>query len=123
MNQFNIDTALISALEIYSHVAHKTGRSTSLVNSLNDGDVILTLTHRERDHYMRLIEEKGLTASVIVLNTGEDEIYKLRTIRTNGIIHPSHLWLQKYYKERIHSLSVVLPELFNRLKGIAHGFR
>lgn len=57
MDQFGIGAAVLGAAEVYFMSARRSGRSTFLVNSLNEGDLVVCASRGEAEHLRRLCRD------------------------------------------------------------------
>lgn len=66
MDHFGIGAAIKGAAEIYFRSARRTGRTTRFIDTLKNGDRVLTASKDERRHLQDLLRERGLQVEVIL---------------------------------------------------------
>ena len=73
MDHFGIGAAIHGAAMIYTSSSRRTGRTTSLVESVKDGDRIIFNNHKEAERVRRLCLERGVEVECIVLDPKHPE--------------------------------------------------
>jgi hypothetical protein len=72
MDHFGIGAAMVGMTRLYSQTARQTGRTTSLIESLKDGDRVCCATTEEARHLKRMCRDRGLQVTVITLPGPDD---------------------------------------------------
>lgn len=117
MDHFGIGAAMKGMVLAYCSAARSTGRTTSLVESVKDGDRIVFAVHSEAKRVERLLRDRGVDVQCIVVSVGDvgdlcrQPISKGRTIF-------DHTWLEQYYQKSIN----LAIEHIDRLERESSGY-
>lgn len=107
MDHFGIGAAMQAAAEIYTHSARRTGRTTSLVESVKDGDRIVFSCARESARVQRLCAERGVKVDCIVIDPETPrKIFEFGTPQGRTIF--DHSWVESRY---IMAISKTMQEI------------
>lgn len=102
MDHFGIGGGVEGAALIYFTSARRTGRTTSLIESLKDGDRIVFANQREADRVKRLCLERGLNVSFIVVDPRKvRDIFQYPTSEGRTIF--DHSWVEDFYLHAIEA--------------------
>lgn len=105
MDHFGIGQAMRGMALTYTQSARRTGRTTSLLDSLKDGDRVCFFDAREADRFQRLCRERSLKVECIVVPTADPgRIFERGTSEGRTIF--DHTWVEQFYiqaLERCHS--------------------
>ena len=116
MDHFGISTALQAVAKIYFQSGRRTGRTTSLLQCLKDGDRVIVSDTRERMRWLQLVKERELKVEVRCIPV--PEAHRLAELSTSkGRTLFEHTWLEKFYLQNIESASEYLDGLQQRLSG------
>lgn len=117
MDHFGIGAAVRGAFEMYFRSARQTGRTTSLVESLKDGDRVIFVDSRQADIVRRMCAERHLKVECIVLEPKRRRELCDRA-PSEGRTLFDHVWVEQYYRE---SLDDMVEEV-DRLQRETSGF-
>ena len=96
MDIFGIGAAIMGAAEIYFRAARRTGRTTQLLNSLNDGDRVYFLERNHLRSFKRLAKERNLDIECCVIPVNDiHDIYKMGTCQGRSVF--DHSWVEAYH--------------------------
>ena len=97
MDHFGIGTALQAMLQTYENTARRTGRTTSLIESLRDGDRVVVESDQVRRHIVSLLRERDLKVNVIVVDPVRfSELFNHAPSQGRTLFE--HTWLVARYK-------------------------
>lgn len=97
MDHFGIGTALQAMLQTYESTARRTGRTTSLIESLRDGDRVVVESAAAKRHIVGLLRERGLQVDVIVVDPVKfSELFNHAPSQGRTLFE--HTWLVARYK-------------------------
>jgi len=100
MDHFGIGAAFKAMSTIYLQSARASGRTVSMLESLNTGDRIIFASQREADRVKRLLREHEKDIECIVVNP--QNYGRLLERRTNqGRTIFDHSWVEEYYQMAI----------------------
>ena len=116
MDHFGIGAALLGAAQIYFRSARGTGRTTSLIESVKDGDRIVVSTSREVRRIEGLLAERGLKVAVLVVNPDNPgRLFEVGTSEGRTIF--DHSWVEQYYQQALERASSGLDHLQRESSG------
>lgn len=116
MDHFGIGNAVVALLQVHQNAARQTGRTTSLIESLHDGDRVVVLTGQERRRIEQLLAERKLDVKVIVVDPREPrDIFKHSTSRGRTLFE--HTWVEAFYLQRISDAQHDLDRLQRESSG------
>ncbi len=119
---FGIGPAVLALLDNYFHAARGTGRTTRLVESLKDGDCVITCTIKEARVLERLIRQRSLTVNVKVVDPKNPEsLFEMGT--QQGRLIFDHTWVEQRYRIAIFDTANWMDGLQQRLGGYDHRHR
>lgn len=124
MDIFGIGAGVIGAVSVYFISGRRSGRTTSLVESVKDGDRIIFAEPREADRVRRLIKERGIDVECIVVSP-EDPIgiTQLSTSPDDGRTILDHAWVERYYEAGIKRLARNIDNIQEDLSGYGANHR
>lgn len=116
-DHFGIGTAILGASRIYMLSARGTGRTTSLVESVKDGDRIIFATRKESERVSRLLKERGLNVDCVAY--GPDRAYGLfRDLNTSeGRTIFDHTWVEQFFERAIQDAQRQIESFQKELSG------
>lgn len=112
MDNYGIGAAIRAASLTYFSTARRMGRTTQMIDSLRDGDVIVFAERREADRVKRLCMDRGL---VDVKTVVVDPKHPLDP--ETGMHHPTHeggrrvldhLWVEQFYLNALSNAEAFL---------------
>jgi hypothetical protein len=121
MDQFGIGTAIEGCAVNYFAVSRQTGRTTQMIESLQDGDRVVCLSDEKAAWLRRRLKEFEKDINVICVPTKEPRlIFEHKTSKGRTVF--DHEWIEKYYAEVIQGAQKNI-DLFQRESsgfGAAH---
>lgn len=125
MDHFGIGAALEGAAQIYFRSARRSGRTTSLVESLKTGDRVVFLDAREADRVKMLCKERGVEIEVTVLDPKRpgDIFHKNGSLPAEGRMLFDHGWLEAFYLFRLQEAARHVDELQKAISGYGAAHR
>ena len=115
-DHFGISRALISATRIYFNCSRNSGRTTSLVESLKEGDRVVFTNVREAERVLRLAKQRGVSITYLVNNPKEPGDF-LRNSEMPGRTIFDHSWVENFYLNRLKEAESDVGSLAGRLSG------
>lgn len=116
MDHFGIGQAMQGMARIYIQSSRRSGRTTSLVESLKDGDRVCCATQREAKLLHQLLVERGLNVECIAV----DPMSPGR-LRERGISHGrtvfDHTWVEQYYIAALQRCQEEIDHLQQHMSG------
>lgn len=102
MDFFGIGQALTGCLEIYFRSARMTGRTTNLIESVKDGDMVVFSTHKDRVIFVRELNARGLSCATMVCDPVDiNGIFKVATSKGRTIF--DHRFVEEFYTNSLNS--------------------
>jgi hypothetical protein len=102
MDHFGIGAALQSIAQVYFRSARQSGRTTSLVESVKDGDRIVFADSVEAERVRRLCLERGVTVKCIVAEPkNPGRVFERGTSEGRTLF--DHSWVERYYLSAIEN--------------------
>ncbi len=102
--------------------ARSTGRTTSLVESVKDGDRICFACNKEARRVERLLREQGVQVACIVVDPkSPQDIFGSGTSQGRTIF--DHGWVEQYYLAAIEKASFNIDELQKNASGYGEAHR
>lgn len=116
MDHFGIGTAIKAQTQMYFQSARRSGRTTSLLESLKDGDRIVCGDSREAERLRGLCRERGLAVTVIAVPV--DRLVELfNTPPSEGRTLFEHTWVEALYTQEIGRLTAWVDSLQVQASG------
>lgn len=100
MDHFGIGVAIQAAARIYFQSARRSGRTTSLVESLKDGDRVCCASQEAVRQLQRLCAERRLQVEFIVIKPAEEPRIFERPPSTGRTLF-DHTWVEQYYLDSL----------------------
>lgn len=102
--------------------ARRTGRTTSLVESVKDGDRICFASSDEARRVERLLKERGVQVACIVVDPKSlHDIFEQGTSQGRTIF--DHDWVEQYYLAAIEKASFNIDQLQKNASGYGEAHR
>ena len=121
MDHYGIGTAMLGMVNTYSSAARQTGRTTSLLESLKDGDRIVCATGRESEFMQRRCVKLGLKVTCITVDPKSPEgIFERPPSEGRTLL--DHMWVELYFRHAIER-AINAIDHFERQSsgyGVAH---
>lgn len=96
MDHFGIGPALKAVAEVYFQACRRTGRTTSLVESLKAGDRVVFINSAHAEHVRKLLHEFETKAECVVIDPRQPEqVFDQGTPEGRTIF--DHAWVEQYY--------------------------
>lgn len=122
MDHFGIGTAVEALMRAYQQASRGSGRTTSLVESVKDGDRIVFLSQKEADRVKRLCLERSIQVECIVISPRElDRLYHRGPSKGRTIF--DHTWVEMYYQHKIEVAQREIDELQRQASGFGEADR
>lgn len=122
MDHFGIGAAILGAARIYIQSARRTGRTTSLVESVKDGDRICFADKREAERVRRLCLERSINVECITVDPKQaDRIFDRGTPQGRTLF--DHSWVEQYYLAAIERASADIDHLQQQASGFGEPHR
>jgi len=98
MDHFGIGHAMQAMVRVYIQGARQTGRTTSLLESLKDGDRVVCATPKHAGDLERRCRQRGLQVDVVVVEPQQahDDIFKRAPAVGRTVF--DHAWIELYYQ-------------------------
>lgn len=122
MDHFGIGAAINAAVMMYSRAARRTGRTTSLVESVKDGDRIVFNNPKEAERVRRLCLDRGVTVDCMVVEPRAPELMLgLGTPQGRTIF--DHSFVEAYYLLAINRAQGQLDGMAQQASGYGAAHR
>ena len=120
MDHFGIGAAAQGAFEVYVASARQTGRTTSLVESLKDGDRVIFINYVEARRVERMCEDRGIKIETQVVDPrSPSKVFENHTARGRVIF--DHSWVEDFYRLALQNASKELDHL--QVESSGYGFK
>lgn len=97
MDYFGIGAAMRSMISVYIQSARRTGRTTSMVESLKDGDRVVFVNRQQAEIVERLCKKRGISIEWTVVSPCNPQD-TFRRGSAKGRLIFDHVWVEQYYK-------------------------
>ena len=123
MDHFGIGAAIRGAALTYLHSARQTGRTTSLIESVKDGDRILFASAPEADRVRRLCKERDVEVECIVVSPEQwkQRFFGLGTSQGRTLF--DHTLVEKIYMQAIEAAQHEIDFFERQLSGYGEAHR
>ena len=102
MDHFGIGQALKGMARCYFQAARGTGRTTSLLESLKDGDRVCCVSSKEADRLKRMLRERQVEAEAITVDPSMPQrIFERGTPKGRTIFDET--WIEQYYMRALEA--------------------
>ena len=96
MDHFGIGAALVGMFETYVRCSRGSGRTTSLLDSVKDGDCVGFTNQQQANTFKRLTVERGIDVDCVVVPIiHPSEIFRYGTPSGRFIL--DHVWIEEYF--------------------------
>jgi GAF domain-containing protein len=122
MDHFGIGAAVRAVVRVYVKSARRTGRTTSLVESVQDGDRIVFDDHREATRVEKLLRARGVQVECTVLRVDRaGELFTKPPSAGRTIF--DHTWVERYYEQSIDLCQMEIDRLQRETSGFGEAHR
>lgn len=116
MDHFGIGAALLGAARAYFSGARQSGRTTSLVESVREGDRVVCANVQTAEQLRRLLRARDLAVEVVMIPVGEPErLFHLGTSAGRTLF--DHVWIEDYYLAELQRAAATVDELQRQASG------
>jgi len=112
MDFFGIGAAMKSMAAVYIRSSRGTGRTTTMLNSLQNGDIVVFADTRETERVRKLIRRMHLDVKCITVSPDHPNRLFERP-PCNGRVFFDHSWVENWYLNAMHSAEKDLQNLEN----------
>ena len=116
MDCYGIGIGIYSAARIYINNARGTGRTTQLVDSLNDGDRVIFTNAREAQRVKQMCLKKGVQITVKVVDPKYISGHVFDAPSDGKTIF-DHTWVEQYYANALERARDDIDHLQTVLSG------
>lgn len=116
MDHFGIGQAMRGIARVFFQSARQSGRTTSLIESVKDGDRIVCATSKEVPRLQQLCRERGLSVECIVIDPRTPERIFQRGTPTGRSIF-EHTWVEQYYMASLERAEKDIDQLQKQASG------
>jgi hypothetical protein len=117
MDHYGIGHAVAGMVRVYQYTARASGRTTSLVESVKDGDRIVFATPKEARRVERLCKERGVKVECITVPPSQADLVFNRGPARGRVIF-DHGWVEQYYVNAIERAATAIDELERQSSGM-----
>lgn len=116
MDHFGIGQAMQGMARVYILSSRRTGRTTSLVQSLKKGDRVVCANDSQRRHLLALCRERSLEVDVMVVSPQDPQLLFRRGTAEGRTIF-DHSWVETYYLAAIERCRAEIDHLQTQTSG------
>lgn len=116
MDHFGIGAAMSAMFATYATSPRRTGRTTSLVESVKDGDRIVFADEREARRVQRLCQERGVCVECITVDTRDPHRLMERGTSQGRTLFDHH-FVEEVYRIGINRIATMIDELERATSG------
>lgn len=122
MDHFGIGPAMQGIAHIYFRSARQTGRTTSLVESVKDGDRIIFANSAEANRVRRLCKERDVQVEcVVVAPETPERVFELGTPPGRTLF--DHSWVEQRYLVAIERVGNEIDYIEKQASGYGEAHR
>ena len=100
MDQFGIGNAMVGMANAFFISARRTGRTTSMLDSLKDGDRIVFTNPSEARRVERMLKERNLKVECVVIPSNDPgRVFSYPTPQGRTVF--DHSWVEEFYMDAI----------------------
>lgn len=97
MDIFGIGPAIQAVSEVYFTSARRTGRTTHLVQTLRNGDYVVTVDEKQAHILRGLLRTTGLAVEVVVVDPARPDFSPVYLNQTGRTLF-DHTWIETRYR-------------------------
>ena len=116
MDFYGIGSAMQAMVRVYFQTSRSSGRTSSLIDSLHDGDRVVFVDSKEADRVYRLCKERELEVKCITVPPN-NPMRLLERGPSMGRTIFSHRWVEQYYEMRLVDCARDIDDLEHRSSG------
>ena len=121
MDHFGIGAALQAMAQMYFRSARQTGRTTSLVESVKDGDRIVFADTPEARRVQHACHRRGVAVECIVVDPNNPaRLFDRGPAKGRTLF--DHSWVERYHLESIEHTMRVIDDLQRKASGNNEGY-
>ncbi len=110
MDFFGIGQMVTAVVEVAFRSGRQTGRTTTLVESLKDGDRVICPNSSVVRHVEKLCKQRGLDVQVLLIPPGDaHKVLEYGTAQGRCLFE--HTWVEEYYRQAISRASNEISHL------------
>lgn len=98
MNDYGIGAALRGVAEVYFRAARRTGRTTTLLENLQNGDRVVFATKKEASNFMRVAAGTVIIHPLVVDPSRPGSLQSHFSRCSTGRTFFDHGWLEEFYR-------------------------
>ena len=122
MDFFGIGSAVKGTVNIYFQSARGTGRTTNLIESLDDGDRVVFSSSKEAKRVEKLCRERGINILTLIADPKKlGDIMQWGTSQKRTIF--DHSFVEEYYRHSLESATKRLAYIERQLSGYGSAHR
>lgn len=122
MDHFGIGAAMQGMARMYFQSARRTGRTTSLVESVKDGDRIVFADSKEAERVRRLLMERGVKVECLVVQPKTPgRVFERGTPEGRTIF--DHTWVEQMYLQVLERTQQEIDQLERQSSGFGEAHR
>lgn len=122
MDHFGIGAALQGVAQVYFRSARRSGRTTSMVESLQTGDRVVFADPREAERVRRLCRERGQDVECLVLPPKSRHELPQRGTPKGRLVF-DHTWLEQFYLDQLAGAQAEVDYLQREFAGYGEAHR
>jgi len=124
MDHFGIGAAMRGMFLNYMHSARRSGRTTSLVESVKDGDRIVFAERREAERIEHLLNKRSVKVQCIVVDPRDPgRLIERGSLPGNGRTIFDHGWVERFYADAIERAADTIDHLQREASGFGEAHR
>lgn len=113
---FGIGAGIKGCIGVYLIAARNTGRTISMINSLQKGDRVVFASSKEAQRVERLCKERGIDIEyIIVAPKHPHQLFEIGTPQRRTIF--DHSWVEQFYLDNIDRAENQLSRWRDELSG------
>lgn len=118
MDIFGIGAALKGCFSTYLQSARGTGRSSSMYNSLKNGDRVICLNHRDASEVEKQCRARGLEVETLTVSVERMDVHGLGTSQGRTVF--DHRFVEAFHEKSIDESINHLDCIEKHLSGFDH---
>lgn len=122
MDHFGIGAAVKGVVQTYFRTARGTGRTTSLIESVKDGDRVVFLTKQDAQRTERLFRDRGVVVECVIIPVDQpDRVFERGTPKGRTIF--DHRWVEEFYTSAIDRAASAIDHFERQSSGYGEAHR
>ena len=115
MDDYGIGALALGGFRMLMRSLRQTGRTSRLVLSVQDGDVVVFLRKQDADDFLRRMRKQrpdvGVRTLIVDLADPNDLFLALRPAGPRGRVHLDHSWVEAAYIRQMEGLRAHLSKI------------